>query len=87
MQSVTSITSPKVTHRHGVLVTVIAAVERFVVRFVACWHRRMSWPITRDDKTYRTCLKCGMCRQFNPQTWKNLGPFYWDVDDHKTGVG
>ena len=41
-----------------------------------CWHRRMSWPITRDRRTYRVCLNCGMCRSFDPKSWKTFGPYF-----------
>ena len=86
MQSVVSITSANDT-QHRRLMTVASVFERVVVGLFTCWHLRMSWPMTRDHKTYRTCVKCGMCRRFDPQTWKNLGPFYWNDSGHKTGVG
>lgn len=87
MQSVVSITSPKVTQHRDLLVTVASVFERVLFGLFTCWHWRMGWPRTRDQKTFRTCVKCGMCRQFDPQTWKSLGPFYWDDGDRKSGVG
>ncbi len=84
MESVVSIGLPKWTRRRGFVATVISFCERVAVSLFACRHRRMSWPMTHGHKTYRTCVKCGMCRRFDPQTWKNLGPFYWNHDDRKT---
>ena len=43
-----------------------------------CRHRRMSRPFTRDGETYRVCLRCGMQRAFDLDTWKMLGRFYND---------
>ena len=76
MQRVLSISRPQSTpHRDG-LVTNLFALQRRVGSLFGCWHRRMSWPITRDGQTYRACVKCGMRRKFDPKTWKTFGSFY-----------
>jgi hypothetical protein len=76
MERVLSISQPQITpHRDG-LIPIHTAVNRVRVSLFGCWHRRMGWPITRDRQTYRVCLRCGMCRSFDPKTWKTFGPFY-----------
>ena len=40
-----------------------------------CRHRRMGRPFTREGRTYRVCLSCGMTRDFDPATWKTYGPY------------
>ena len=77
MQRVLSISQPQMTSQRDGLVTILPALERFLGTLFGCWHRRMSWPITRDGQTYRACLKCGICRSFDPKAWKSFGPFYY----------
>ena len=49
----------------------------FVIsKFWTCWHRRMSRPFTRDGKTYRVCLRCGVHRRFDLEQWKTKGSYY-----------
>jgi hypothetical protein len=76
MQRVISVRLPQAAPRRRAFLSVSFFFERVALSLFTCWHRRMSWPITRDHKTYRSCLKCGMCRRFDPQTWKSFGPFY-----------
>jgi len=47
-----------------------------VTRVFSCWHLRMSRPITHGRESYRSCLRCGMRRPFDLQTWKATGRFY-----------
>ena len=52
-------------------------VLRYVVsRVFSCWHLRMSRPFTREQETYRSCLRCGMRRSFDLENWKARGRFY-----------
>ena len=76
MERVLSISQPRISSHREDLGTIVSAPERLRGSLFGCWHRRMSWPITRDGQTYRTCLKCGMCRGFDPKTWKTFGSFY-----------
>lgn len=76
MQRVLSISPPQRTSQKDSLVTIRSAVERLPRTLFGCWHRRMSWPITRDGQTYRSCLKCGVRRSFDVKTWKTCGSFY-----------
>jgi hypothetical protein len=45
-------------------------------RIFGCHHRALSRPFTRGKQTYIACLKCGMHREFDLETWKPQGPFY-----------
>ncbi len=76
MQRVLSIVQPQITSHPDGLMTFRSALERFVGSTFGCRHRRMSWPITRDGHTYRACLKCGICRKFDPKTWETFGSYY-----------
>ena len=48
----------------------------WVGRIFGCWHLRLSRPITRGRESYRACLRCGMHRRFDPESWTTSGPFY-----------
>jgi len=49
------------------------AAERIVVRLLGCWQHDLSRPFTRNGKTYRVCMKCGLSRDFNLNTWETQG--------------
>lgn len=34
-------------------------IERFTDAMFGCWHDRITWPVTIDDKTRVCCLECG----------------------------
>lgn len=76
MQRVLSVSQPQMTSQRDGLVTILSAPQRILGTLFGCWHRRMSWPITRDGQTYRACLKCGVRRSFDAKTWKTFGSFY-----------
>jgi hypothetical protein len=52
------------------------AAKRLVQRLLGCWQHDLSRPFTRQGKTYRVCLKCGMSRDFNLTTWETHGQYY-----------
>ena len=54
----------------------VGSLSAAVTRVFGCHHSSMSRPFTRDDRTYRVCLKCGKRRDFDLETWKMSGPFY-----------
>jgi hypothetical protein len=54
----------------------LVAPFRFVSKLWSCWHRRMSRPFTRDGRTYRVCLRCGVQRHFDLEQWKTKGSYY-----------
>ena len=47
-----------------------------VNRIFSCWHLSLSRPFTHGRESYRSCLRCGTRRPFDPQTWKAIGRFY-----------
>ena len=72
MERVLSILQPPITSHGDGFAAIRDVPDRLVGRLFGCWHRRLSWPITRDRQTYRACL----CRSFDPKTWQTFGPFY-----------
>ena len=76
MDRVLRIAPPQATSHQDSFGTILSAPERLVGTLFGCWHRRMSWPMTRDGQTYRACVKCGVRRKFDPKTWKSFGSFY-----------
>jgi hypothetical protein len=52
------------------------AAKRLVQRLLGCWQHDLSRPFTRQGKSYRVCLKCGMTRDFNLDSWRTQGHFY-----------
>jgi|GEM_PF-1717257 len=52
------------------------SVKYFFRRIFSCWHLKMSRPITRGRETYRSCVRCGMRREFDLETWTLKGRFY-----------
>ena len=54
-----------------------SAAQRLVARLVGgCWQHDLSRPFTRNGKTYRVCMKCGLSRDFNLSTWETHGASY-----------
>lgn len=51
-------------------------ISRFTSIF-GCWHKNMGIPLTSGNRTYRTCMICGACRNFDLKLWKNTGAFYY----------
>ena len=52
------------------------AAQRLVNRLLGCWQHDLSRPFTRNGKSYRVCVKCGMSKSFNLATWKTHGASY-----------
>jgi hypothetical protein len=53
------------------------AAKRLMQRVLGCWQHDLSRPISHRGRTYRVCVKCGMARDFNPESWKTHGPSYY----------
>jgi hypothetical protein len=53
-----------------------ASVRHLLRRLTGCWHRKMTRPFTFGHRSYRTCLRCGMRRDFDLETWTMTGPYY-----------
>jgi hypothetical protein len=49
------------------------SLDRLLTQIFGCSHRDLSRPFTRDGKTYRVCMSCGMGRSFDLKTWKTFG--------------
>lgn len=45
--------------------------------FSSCWHMKLSFPFTRGDETYQTCISCGARRRFDLDQWTSVGGFYF----------
>lgn len=46
-------------------------------KIFGCWHKNMSRPFTNRNASYRACVDCGARKQFDTQTLKTFGPFYF----------
>ena len=55
--------------------TVSGAVAWLMGSVFGCRHRGMGRPFTREGRTYRVCLCCGMTRDFDLATWETYGPY------------
>ena len=49
----------------------------FLTRFFGCEHKNISRPFIAGNVSYRTCLQCGARKQFNTETFKTFGDFYY----------
>ena len=52
------------------------AAQRLVNRLLGCWQHDLSRPFTRNGKSYRVCMKCGIYKNFNLDTWTTQGGPY-----------
>ena len=51
-----------------------------VALFRGCRHRQMSWPMRYDSQySYRVCTDCGIKRLFDPESFRNCGPYSYDL--------
>lgn len=46
-------------------------------KLFGCWHNDLSRPFVQDKVAYRSCLHCGARRQFDTETLKTHGTFYF----------
>ncbi len=46
-------------------------------KIFGCWHKRLSRPFSDKKSSYRACLECGARKQFNAETLKSSGAFYY----------
>ncbi len=49
----------------------------FVWKLFGCWHKSLSRPFTSKENSYRVCLDCGARAEFDTQSFKTLGTFYY----------
>lgn len=50
-------------------------------KLFGCGHRELSRPFSQGKIGYRSCLKCGAVRRFNPETLETSGGFYYPSID------
>jgi len=48
-----------------------------ISKLFGCWHENLSRPFNYGKTAYRSCLQCGARKQFNPDTFKTVGNFYF----------
>ena len=46
-------------------------------RLFGCWHTRLSRPFVDGKIVYRSCLRCGARRLYDPKTLRSYGNFYY----------
>ena len=49
----------------------------FISKLFGCWHRDLSRPFTNRRVSYRACINCGARKEFDTETLKTSGPFYY----------
>lgn len=65
MQRASTLSTPYPARTPGRAWNLGASLRSAVRRVFWCRHSLMSRPFTRDGRTYRVCLKCGKCRDFD----------------------
>jgi len=63
----------------GMAATGVAGVLLLALR--GCWHRRMSWPVRAQGRTYQVCLGCGVKRLFDEKRFCSYGPFRNELNE------
>jgi hypothetical protein len=48
-----------------------------LTKLFGCGHPNLSRPFSQGRLGYRTCLRCGARKQFNPETLTTFGAFYY----------
>ena len=61
-------------------------VDSAFARWFGCRHRLVSRPITNGQRTSVACLKCGMRRAFDVESWAPYGAFYAETDEGMRSV-
>ncbi len=46
-------------------------------KIFGCWHEDMSRPFSHEHIAYRSCMKCGARKQFDSETLRTHGSFYF----------
>lgn len=87
MHQVISISRPQMLPHYEVLAGLSSAFERLLASLFGCKHRRLGFPITHERGTYRVCVRCGMSRNFDPQTWQSFGPVYRPTRERRAFEG
>jgi hypothetical protein len=48
-----------------------------VSKLFGCWHGNISRPFAEGKTAYRSCLRCGARKQFNPETLETKRHYYF----------
>ena len=48
-----------------------------LAKLFGCRHKTLTRPFTSKRKTYRSCLECGARTEFDTESFKTLGTFYY----------
>jgi hypothetical protein len=48
-----------------------------MARLFGCRHSEMSRPFSVQGQAYRSCISCGARRQFDIDSWKMQGDYYY----------
>lgn len=63
--------------RKGVDHRVFGKKVGFLAKLFGCWHEDIGRPFTEGKTAYRACLSCGARKQFDPNTLRTHGNFYY----------
>jgi hypothetical protein len=48
-----------------------------IAQLLGCWHKELGRPFTSKKVSYRACLECGARAEFDTESFKTLGTFYY----------
>lgn len=71
------LTNRKAKQDNDVNTLVFGRKMGLISKLFGCWHKNISRPFSQGKTAYRNCLDCGARRQFNPETLKTYGNFYF----------
>lgn len=57
--------------------TLFANKIGLIGKLFGCGHGELSRPFSQGKIGYRSCLKCGAVKRFNPETLETFGGFYY----------
>jgi len=46
-------------------------------KLFGCWHKNLTRPLTIENSSYRSCLRCGARKQFDTNNLKTFGSFHY----------
>ena len=81
-------TEASISQTHGHIHTANQQAARktnpgLMARLFGCRHSEMSRPFSVQGQAYRSCINCGARRQFNVDSWKMQGDYYYGLPIRK----